>query len=226
MTAGIEPLVATEALGNGPVDARCPYLKYRDVMGADYVAGLLDYVVDRQRDFQLGVMHDRLTRERLSGSSFRHSLYLRDLGAFAGPIKAFVAAVAAPAVQALNLTEPRVKPREFEITAYPDGGHISEHVDTRAVGDRVRVLSCVYYFAATPRPFSGGELRLYGFPKRASPGEAEAPSPYVDVEPETDTLVVFPSWLRHEVRPVCVPSNAWVDSRFTINCWIHRALNA
>jgi SM-20-related protein len=74
-----------------------------------------------------------------------------------------------------------------------------------------------------PRPFTGGELRLYGFPKWATPGERATPLPYVDIEPETDTLVIFPSWLRHEVRPVRVPSGAWSHSRFTINCWIHRA---
>lgn len=217
-----ESIMETAALREGPVDARCPHLKYRNVLGAAQVAGLLNYVVDRQRDFQLGAMQNRDTRERLMDSSLRHSLCLKDLGGFADPIKAFVAAAAGPAIHALNLTEPRVEPKEFAITAYPDRGHISEHIDTRSGSDRLRILSCVYYFSATPRPFSGGELRLYGFPKWAAPGRA-APLPYLDIAPETDTLVIFPSWLRHEVRPVHAPSGAWADSRFTINCWIHRA---
>lgn len=51
-------------------------------------------------------------------------------------------------------------------------------------------------------------------------------TPYVDVPPESDTLVAFPSWLRHEVLPVHVPSGAWRDSRFAINCWLHRARQA
>jgi SM-20-related protein len=216
-------IVEAGTLLAGPVDARCPYLQYRMVLGADYVAGVLDYAIGRQRDFRHGGMHDRKTRERLMDVNLRHSLYLKDLGAFAAPIKSYVAAVAGSAIRALNLTEPQFEAKEFEITAYPDGGHISEHIDTRAVSDRVRILSCVYYFSATPRAFSGGELRLYGFPKRTAAGEMAAPSPYVDIEPETDTLIVFPAWLRHEVRPVRVPSGAWRDSRFTINCWIHRA---
>jgi SM-20-related protein len=218
-----ESIVETKSRRQRAVDARCPYLQYRGVLGADYVAGLLNYVVDRQHDFQLGAMHDRQTRERFMDLTIRHSLYLKDLGAFAGPIKAFVAGVAGPAVGALNLSERRVEPQEFEITAYPDGGHIGAHIDTRAASDRVRILSCVYYFSATPRPFCGGGLRLHGFPKPAAAGEAAAPSPYVDIEPETDTLVIFPAWLSHEVQPIRVPSRAWADSRFTINCWIHRA---
>lgn len=44
----------------------------------------------------------------------------------------------------------------------------------------------------------------------------------LELETETDTLMFFPSWLRHEVLLVRVPSGAWVDSRFTVNCRIHR----
>jgi Rps23 Pro-64 3,4-dihydroxylase Tpa1-like proline 4-hydroxylase len=216
-------VIETEGLAAGPVDARCPYLQYRTALGAGYIAGVLDYAVKRQHDFRHGGMHDRKTRARLMDFNLRHSLYLKDLGEFVAPIRTFVATVAGPAIRALNLTEPQFEPGAFEITAYPDGGHISEHIDTRAENDRARILSCVYYFSATPRAFSGGELRLYGFPKRTAPDEIAAPSPYVDIEPEADTLIVFPAWLRHEVLPVRVPSGAWADSRFTINCWIHRA---
>jgi Rps23 Pro-64 3,4-dihydroxylase Tpa1-like proline 4-hydroxylase len=76
----------------------------------------------------------------------------------------------------------------------------------------------VYYFSEKPRRFQGGELRLHGFPDpfRKTPG------PVVDVVPEPDKLVIFPSWLEHEVLPVRVPSKAWRDCRFSINCWIHR----
>jgi SM-20-related protein len=205
----------------GAVDVRCPYLVYRDVMGQEYVTGLLDHVVERQGDFVAGRMHKRQTGESFMDRNVRWSLYLKDLGRFDGPIKAFVDAITGPALEALHLIEPHVKPREFEITAYPDGGHIGEHIDTKTGKDRVRILSCVYYFAATPRRFDGGELRLYGFPKPNFGGISE-PASFVDIEPHTDTLVVFPSWLRHQVLPVRVPSGQWADARFTINCWVHR----
>jgi SM-20-related protein len=206
----------------GAVDARCPYLVYRNVMGGEYVTGLLNHVVERQGDFVAGGMLNRQTGESFKDTNVRWSLYLRDLGPFRGPIKAFVNAIAGPALKALHVIEPQVKPKEFEITAYPDGGHIGKHIDTKTGKERVRILSCVYYFAATPRRFDGGELRLYGFPK-PNFGEKTVPESFVDIEPRSDTLVVFPSWLFHQVLPVRVPSGAWVDSRFTVNCWIHRA---
>jgi SM-20-related protein len=220
LAAGNEASIPA-SLPDGAVDLRCPYLLYRDVMGPDYVAGLLEYVIERQCDFVAGNMHNRQTGESFMDRNVRWSLYLKDLGPFRDPIKAFVNTIASPALKALNLVEPQVKPREFEITAYPDGGHIGEHIDTKTATKSVRILSCVYYFAATPRRFDGGELRLFGFPK-PSPGKVSGPASFVDIEPRTDTLIVFPSWLRHQVLPVSVPSGQWADARFTINCWVHR----
>jgi SM-20-related protein len=206
-------------------DLRCPHLIFRDVMGAAYVGALLDYVAERQKEFRPGPMHNRETGQNFLDRKRRDCLHSNNLGEFKEPIKSFVAAISGRALEALHLIEPRVEPREFEIAAYGDGGHIGDHVDTGGRRfDRVRVLSCVYYFAATPRRFSGGELRLYGFPK-PSAGGAEAVS-FVDVEPDTDTMVVFPSLLRHKVLPVRVPSGAWADQRFTINCWVYRAVSS
>jgi SM-20-related protein len=221
----INRIEATAAQAGAPkpsVDPRCPFLIYREVLGPDYVAGLLDYVVRRQTDFQTGLMHNRETGELIADPVQRDAVYLTDLGAFLGPFKSFVSTIAASALTALHLNEPKVEPREFVITAYRDGGHIGEHIDTYEHRERVRILSCVYYFAAALRCFSGGQLRLYGFPK--GPASEQQPlTSFVDVEPRADTLVVFPSWIRHQVTPVRVPSGAWADSRFTINCWMHRA---
>jgi Rps23 Pro-64 3,4-dihydroxylase Tpa1-like proline 4-hydroxylase len=191
-------------------------------LGADYVQALLKYVVDREDDFQTGGMHNRLTGKLFVDPKMRVSSYLNDLGAFGDRIKALVMAVAAPALKGLNLNEPTVEPKEFAITAYPDGGYIGEHIDTLTGPGSVRILSCVYYFAATPHRFSGGGLRLYGFPQRSLAGTEPARPPFVELAPETDSLIFFPSWLRHEVLPVHVPSGVWAESRFTINCWIHR----
>ncbi len=217
----VEPTTAQTAGPEPRVDPRCPFLLYRDILGVDYVAGLLDYVAGRQSDFEGGRMYDRQAGKAIADPVQRDAAYLPDLGPFAGPIKSFVEAIAAPALKALHLSEGKVEPREFVITAYRDGSHIGEHIDTYERPERVRILSCVYYFATNPRRFSGGELRLYGFPKSSIAG-GSVPAPFAEVKPCTDTLVVFPSWIRHQVMPVCVPSKAWLDSRFTINCWMHR----
>jgi len=214
--------MATDGTGRGPANARCPHLVFRNVLGAPTVAALLEYVAARENDFRPAGVRNRASGEKSVNTDLRKCLYLRQLDPFEDAIKAFVSKSADEALTRFGLAEPAVEAREFEITAYRDGNYFGAHIDTDERLNRVRVLSCVYYFAATPRRFSGGELRLYGLPT-LSAGRKPEPAPCVDVAPETDTLVVFPSWLRHEVLPVRVPSGAWRDQRFTINCWIHRA---
>jgi SM-20-related protein len=216
----VPPQVASRGLVSA--HSRCPHLLFRDVLGEQTVGGLLNYVAAREGDFKPAAIRDRDSGENRINNEIRDSVYLNDLGPFADPIRRFITSIAAPALEALNLVEPAVEPKELEIGAYRNGGYLRAHIDTDERLHRVRVLSCVYYFAATPCRFSGGELRLYGFAKLPT-GPKPEPAPHVDISPDTDTLVVFPSWLRHEVLPVHVPSGAWADGRFTINCFLYRA---
>ena len=75
----------------------------------------------------------------------------------------------------------------------------------------------MYYLRDRPDAFFGGALRLYNVWK----GSASKGAPgLVEIEPEDNMLVVFPSSVLHEVLPTFVPSGAWLDSRFTINGWM------
>jgi hypothetical protein len=201
-----------------PPMAACPHLVFRDIFGKTTVAELLSYVADRQADFAQARVRNRISGEGRVDYGLRNSLSLGDLGPFRALFETYVRATMASAITGLGLTEPAVEPHGFEIIAYPDGSRFGAHIDTDERLTRVRVLSCVYYFAVTPPGFSGGELRLYGLPTLSG-----GPVRFIEIVPETDTMVVFPSWLRHEVRPVRVPSAAWLDGRFTLNCWLHRS---
>jgi len=201
--------------------ARCPHLIFGNVLGADAVAELLRHVARREADFKPAVIRNRRSGERRIDPRQRDCLYLDDLGSFKPTIDSFIRGSIPKMLAELQLGEAALEPREFEICAYGEGGHFGAHVDTNELTDRVRVISCVYYFAASPQRFSGGALRLHGFPVRSADGATVAPA-FVDVAPQTDTLVAFPSWMRHEVLPVRVPSGAWADRRFSINCWVLR----
>lgn len=216
MSAGLQSKASKAFEGANPM---CAHVVYRDVLGARAVAALLDYVTLHENDFKPAQVRMRGSGRDAVDLERRDCLLLHDAGPVRQQIEAFVRAIAADALARLRLIEPAVEPREFEISAHGDGGHFMRHIDTIDATDRVRILSAVYYFARTPRRFQGGELRLHRFP---NPFATSARAVFVDVAPETDTLVVFPSWLDHEVRPVRVPSGAWADGRFTINCWIHR----
>ena len=205
--------------------ARCPHLIFHNVLGAERVAALLDYVAERQADFRASPVRNRKSGERFVDTKYRVCVSTRELGGYEAPMQAFAEAVTPQALAAFNLVEPQVELQEFTMMSYGDGGYFRRHIDTDERVNRVRLLSFVYYFATTPRRFEGGQLRLHGFPI-IFPGKAPGPAPTVDVQPDTNSLVVFPSWLHHEVLPVRVASGAWMDSRFTIGCWLHRKLPA
>ncbi|HEX8400466.1 MAG TPA: 2OG-Fe(II) oxygenase [Allosphingosinicella sp.] len=110
---------------------------------------------------------------------------------------------------------------ELELVVYLNGAHFEAHQDTHRKGNESasdRGLTGVYYFYAEPKGFSGGNLRLIRFGcGAASPGD------FVEIEPEQNSLLVFPSWAMHEVTPVRCESDDLRSARLAINCWLHRA---
>lgn len=102
---------------------------------------------------------------------------------------------------------------ETQVTVSRDGDFFKEHDDNGSPDTAARRLSWVYYVHRAPRAFDGGELVMYGVDGGSQKGA------YV-IEPENDTLVVFPSDVLHEVRPVRCASPAAADGRITVNGWI------
>lgn len=113
---------------------------------------------------------------------------------------------------------------ELEIAAHGDGAFFSRHSDlptgeARAAAQNRfdRLVSAVYYFHREPKSFTGGGLRLHRFGSDGTRAED-----WVEVEPLQNSLVVFPSWALHEVRPVACPSGRFEDYRFAVNIWLCR----
>lgn len=112
---------------------------------------------------------------------------------------------------------------EFRIGAYGDGAHFDFHLDIASGKDAPegsRMLTGVYYYYREPKKFSGGDLRLFHL------GAAPESDDYVSVPPEQNTLVVFPSWVGHSVTTIHCPGDDFGDSRFALNCWLHRRASA
>jgi Rps23 Pro-64 3,4-dihydroxylase Tpa1-like proline 4-hydroxylase len=109
---------------------------------------------------------------------------------------------------------------EAQLTVHSDGDYFQVHTDNGDDETRTRAISYVYYFHRQPKRFTGGELVL--FDTRLENGQSIAVGPPVVIEPEDDSLIVFPSGCLHEVRPVQMLSDDPEDGRFTINGWVRR----
>jgi SM-20-related protein len=103
---------------------------------------------------------------------------------------------------------------ELELVAHGDGAFFARHMDT--LKHRHRIISAVYYFHALPKAFCGGVLRLHSLAASGDKGT------FIDISPDYDTVVFFPSIFPHEVLPVKSLRDEFMGSRFAINCWVVR----
>jgi len=110
---------------------------------------------------------------------------------------------------------------EMQMTSSNNGDFFKVHPDAdykRGRGDvKNRKLTFVYYYFTDPKPFTGGNLKIYEFSddSRTTHNSLE----FDTVVPENNMLIFFESDYWHEVEEViCEPSLE--NSRFTINSWI------
>src|SRR5215469_3174912 len=116
-----------------------------------------------------------------------------------------------------------VRQLELQVTSSSDGEWFKAHRDSGHGPVETRTLTFVYYCHREPRTFTGGELRMFG------PADAGENTDDPDVQaraltltPPQNSIVFFPSSYLHEVMPVSCPSRDFVDSRLTVNGWLHR----
>ena len=144
----------------------------------------------------------------------RQSSVLKDLGAFAGPLRRKALSLQAGLETAFDMPRTPANSTQIEMVAHGDGAFYRPHTDTYT-GDQYmpggrRRLTMVYYLHRQPRRFTGGRLRMFDLGGEQS----------IEIEPVHDSLLVFPSSARHEVETISCPDGAFADSRFALNIWL------
>jgi Rps23 Pro-64 3,4-dihydroxylase Tpa1-like proline 4-hydroxylase len=188
-----------------------------DFLPAKEHAQLLDFALAHQSGFTPATVYEEgaqvVTQSHRSAEKLKGGL---------GPLKeTFLAHVRECLPEIFTQTGVPPKPVvrfETEVVAHGEGGRFGRHIDTLTGASRkdddspgVRTVSGVYYFYREPKAFSGGELRLYAF----------GSDDHVDITPQQNSLVMFPSFAAHEVLPVSCATGDFADSRFSVNCWLH-----
>ncbi|WP_445682889.1 2OG-Fe(II) oxygenase [Radicibacter daui] len=198
---------------------------FEDLPPCHRIAGLMGPAMV-ERLLELALTQERMFVPTKVGSGtagvvnpvIRSSLLLRDFGGLRQELEACFTAVLDEAIRLLRLSPFRLDRLELELVAHNEGAFYSEHIDTFTAQPDAhrsdRVLTGVYYFHRQPKAFSGGDLRLHAIAPAAD-GERR----FIDIPPDLDTLVLFPSWVPHEVRQVSCPSGSFADSRFALSCW-------
>lgn len=197
----------------------CPHIRIQRFLGPELAQDLWRHAVARRNDFRPGSIVTR-TGTMVEPSVFT-ALNLGDLGAFREVMAQRLSAMAPDLMARLAVPPFEVADVEVLMGAYGHGHFYKPHSDVlvgdMAHGKPVRVITACYYFHSQPRKFQGGALRLHGFAPVPGTGG------FIDIEPEHDTLVVFPSFARHEVMPISCPGIEFPDWRFMLAMRLRRA---
>jgi Rps23 Pro-64 3,4-dihydroxylase Tpa1-like proline 4-hydroxylase len=176
---------------------------------------LIAYTSQHENDFQNSEVISPSGEPGVIDFSHRRSRVLMDLGKHQAVILERIQSVLPRVLERLGLEEFPVAYVEAQITASNDGDFFAIHSDDAQESIASRRITFVYFFHREPRPFEGGELRLY------DPAGSGTRS-YQTIEPQQNQIVFFPCSVSHEITRVECPSRAFADSRFTLNGWLHK----
>lgn len=196
-----------------------PHLVIDDFLAQAEIERLLDFAGCAQARFVPAGVYSKDASASVDEAR-RRSLQLAEPGAWKEPLARSIDRILDETTHALGMARLPPGKKEIQIVWNGDGGFFARHRDAkigRPDATNARALTFVYYFHASPKQFEGGQLRLHAARRIVGAGP-------LDIEPRCNRLVAFPSVLPHEVLPTRVASQAFMDGRFSINCWIHRPL--
>ncbi|MCR9138467.1 MAG: 2OG-Fe(II) oxygenase [Alphaproteobacteria bacterium] len=185
-------------------------------------AELLKYALENEDDFEGStVLTDSKKHADDTTRKSRVLFAVKDSkwsSVFINRIKLHMAHIA----PALGVADFKSDEEEIQLTASNDGDFFKRHADSDRNEAAVagRTVTFVYYFHKLPKPYSGGDLLLYG--SDVGQSAHDRGSFATALPPKNNCLVAFASHQWHEVDIVHCPSGEFADSRFTINGWLRR----
>jgi Rps23 Pro-64 3,4-dihydroxylase Tpa1-like proline 4-hydroxylase len=174
---------------------------------------LLDYVLQNESEFVP-------TSTSTNDLNYRRSMTIYSFPEFSQLITKRIKAILPDVFRKLNLESFPISEIETQLTSHNDGNYYKIHNDNGSTDTATREFTYVYYFYREPKAFSGGELLIYD--SKIENNFYVNADTFHTVEPRNNSIVFFLSRYLHEVLPVSCPSQAFADSRFTINGWVRR----
>jgi Rps23 Pro-64 3,4-dihydroxylase Tpa1-like proline 4-hydroxylase len=184
------------------------------------VRQLMAYVQEQENDFVISEVISPGVSAGAVDYEHRRSRVLMNLGPHHEVIARRVQECLPQVLKKLKHEAFRVSQVEAQITASNHGDFFRLHSDNLHEDIVSREMTFVYFFHREPKPFQGGDLRIYD--SRWQDGQYVRTGKYQTIAPEQNQIVFFPSSLVHEISPVDCPTQAFADSRFTVNGWLRR----
>ncbi|MDZ8068953.1 MAG: 2OG-Fe(II) oxygenase [Nostoc sp. DedQUE08] len=189
------------------------YIQIDNFLKPEEHKNLVEYILKKESDFLP-------SNTSTNDINYRQSMVIYSFPEFSELILKRIQAMIPDILSKLNLPSFSVSQIESQLTAHNDGNYYKLHNDNGSSDTATRELTYVYYFYQEPKSFSGGELLIYD--SKIENNVYVNAETFKTVEPRNNSIVFFLSRYMHEVLPVNCPSQAFGDSRFTINGWVRR----
>jgi len=195
------------------------FIVIKDFLSEENNERIMNYVLNKEQEFKTANI---LYNGSKVQSEDRVALNLYDLGELRALFLKELEGRVDEVYRELGIKPVEVPEFDMQIAAMGNGGRFIKHIDTVIHKDweLQRVVTFVYYFNTVPKKFSGGELKV--FPMGFKDGNTEP----VNLVPENNMLVGFPSFIAHEVLPVQLEDNRFDNYRFNLLCLICRKSTA
>jgi Rps23 Pro-64 3,4-dihydroxylase Tpa1-like proline 4-hydroxylase len=195
-----------------------PFAVFDEFLAPMELAWAHRLIEDRQADFTPSQVIGS-DRDGVEDHNHRRSRVLYDLGVFHDILGRRLIWFLPHVVYRLGIPMFDVDHVELQLTSSSDGEFFRAHTDSDNGPVISRHVTFVLFCHREPRAFSGGDLVLYG--RDAETREAVFEAPRV-IRPSQNRMILFPSDRLHEVMPVEHPGGSLMDSRLTLNGWLHR----
>ncbi len=195
-----------------------PFLQFDDFLSAEAVEKLLTFVREHETDLAPSSV---LTSGERDEDPIRRSQTLFDLDTVWPLFETQLTGLLPAMRKELNVEHFHLDHTERQLTVHFDGDFFGPHNDNGGAEVASRSLTYVYYFNVEPRGFEGGDLWIYDWFDQD--GMAMQGTNHQVVEPRHNSIVFFPSWVHHEVRPVKTLAEGLDGCRMTFNGWYHNA---
>lgn len=173
---------------------------------------LYDYALRKKAQF-------KPTETSTGTANYRQSLILPSFPEFAPLFTERIGHLVPEVLRLMGMQPFPMGTIEAQLTAHNDGNFYKMHNDNGSADTASREFTYVYYFCREPKPFTGGELKIYD--TRVRDGYYVNAETWNLFEPNNNNIVFFLARYLHEVMPVHVASRSFMDSRFTVNGWVH-----
>jgi Rps23 Pro-64 3,4-dihydroxylase Tpa1-like proline 4-hydroxylase len=187
------------------------YIRIPDFLTQRENHELLEYAIRKEPDYQGSKVETTVRDHRQS----RVVMRLDDLNI---DFAARILEIVPDALNYFGFPPMTAQKPEMQLTTHNEGGYYRIHNDNGTASTASRVLTYVYYFYRQPIAFKGGQIRLYD--SRIEFGRSRPAGTFVEIKPENNMLLLFPSRVMHEVLPTYCSSRAFGDGRFTLNGWV------